>query len=155
VGKVLDVLESTGMTDDTAVLYTSDNGFFHGEWQAFDKRFMHEPSIRVPLLIRYPRLVSPGSKGRKMVLNIDIAPTVLELAGLTVPDWMHGKSAVQLLKSDESGWRKDWLYEYFEYPGAHSVRKHRGVRTEKHKYIHYFEEPQEFELYDLEKDNIK
>lgn len=152
VGRVLTALQETAKLDQTAVLYTSDNGFFHGEWRAFDKRFMHEPSIRVPLLVRYPKLVKPGALCDRMVLNIDIAPTVLDLAGVSVPASMHGRSVVPLLKGDESKSRRDWLYEYFEFPGPHSVRKHRGVRTEKHKYIHYFEEPEEFELYDLEKD---
>ena len=152
VGRVLDALKEIGQVDDTAVLYTSDNGFFLGEWQAFDKRFMHEPSIRVPLLVRYPALVKPGSTCDKMVLNIDLAPTVLDLAGLPTPKWMHGRSALPLLKGASPQWRTDWLYEYFEFPGPHSVRKHRGIRTERYKLIHYYEEPEEFELYDLAKD---
>lgn len=162
VGRVLETLKETGRLDDTAVLYTSDNGFFMGEWQAFDKRFMHEPSIHVPLLIRYPKLIKPGSTTDKMALNVDIAPTVLDLAGAKVPKEMHGKSVVPLLKGEllkgepgasaPGGWRRDWLYEYFEFPGPHSVRQHRGIRTERYKYIHYFEKPEEFELYDLQKD---
>jgi arylsulfatase A-like enzyme len=152
VGKVLDALKETGQENDTAVLYTSDNGFFAGEWQAFDKRFMHEPSIRVPLLLRYPKQVKPGSVCDRMVLNVDIAPTLLDLAGALVPKEMHGRSVVPLLKGPKAEWRKDWLYEYYEYPGPHSVKKNRGVRTERYKYIHYYEEPQEYELYDLDKD---
>jgi arylsulfatase A-like enzyme len=152
VGKLLDVLKEQKQLDETAILYTSDNGFFAGEWQAFDKRFMHEPSIRVPLLVRYPKLVKAGSVSDAMVLNVDIAPTLLDLAGVAVPREMHGRSWVPLLKGDEKGWRKDWLYEYYEYPGPHSVRKHRGVRSERYKYIHYFEKPEEFELYDLKED---
>jgi arylsulfatase A-like enzyme len=152
VGKVLDTLKEIGKLDSTAIFYTSDNGFFAGEWQAFDKRFMHEPSIRVPMLVRYPKLVKAGSVCDQMILNVDIAPTALDLAGVKVPSSMHGHSFVPLLKGDESNWRKDWLYEYFEYPGPHSVRKHRGIRTERYKLIHYYEDPQEFELYDLEKD---
>jgi arylsulfatase A-like enzyme len=152
VGKVFEALTDTKMLDNTAIMFTSDNGFFMGEWQAFDKRFMHEPSIRVPMLIRYPKLAKGGSVCDRMVLNVDIAPTLLDLAGVKVPKEMHGRSMVPLLKGDEKDWRKDWLYEYFEYPGPHSVKKHRGVRTEQYKYIHYYEEPQEYELYDLEKD---
>jgi arylsulfatase A-like enzyme len=152
VGKVFEALTDTKMLDDTAMMFTSDNGFFMGEWQAFDKRFMHEPSIRVPMLIRYPKLAKPGSVCDKMVLNLDIAPTLLDLAGVKVPKEMQGRSMVPLLKGDEKDWRKDWLYEYYEYPGPHSVKKHRGVRTERYKYIHYYEEPQEYELYDLQKD---
>ncbi len=153
VGRVLETLKQLNQLDATAIFYTSDNGFFLGEWQAFDKRFMHEPSIRVPLLVRYPKLVKPGSLCDRMVLNLDIAPTVLDLAGVAVPRHLHGRSAVPLLKGESpADWRKDWLYEYFEFPGPHSVRMNRGVRTERYKYIHYFEEPQEFELYDLQND---
>jgi arylsulfatase A-like enzyme len=149
VGRVLDTLEQTGALDRTAVLFTSDNGFFHGEWRLFDKRLMHEPSIRVPLLVRYPPLVEAGGTCDAMVLNVDLAPTVLDLAGLDVPETMHGRSAVPLLRGESPPWRNDWLYEYYEYPGPHSVRKHRGIRTERYKLIHYYEEPQEYELYDL------
>lgn len=153
VGKVLDALKETRLLDRTAIFYTSDNGFFLGEWQAFDKRFMHEPSIRVPLLVRYPPLVRAGSTCEKMVLNLDIAPTILELAGLEVPKHMQGRSLVPLLRGQEpKDWRNAWLYEYYEYPGPHSVRKHRGIRTERYKLIHYYETPEEFELYDLQND---
>jgi len=153
VGRVYDALKRVQQIDETAILYTSDNGFFHGEWRAFDKRFMHEPSIRVPLLIRYPKLIKPATTDDRMVLNIDIAPTVLDLAGVKIPDHMHGRSMVPLLSGDKNAsWRDAWLYEYFEFPAVHSVRKHRGVRTDRWKYIHYFAEPQEFELYDLQAD---
>ena len=152
LGRVFEVLQSKGIMDDTAILYTSDNGFFAGEWHAFDKRFMHEPSIRVPLLIRYPRQVKARQTRRQMILNTDIAPTVLDLAGIAVPKWMHGMSLVPVLQSKSADWRKDWLYEYYEFPGPHQVRKHRGIRTERYKLIHYYEAPEEFELYDLKKD---
>jgi arylsulfatase A-like enzyme len=152
VGKVLDALKKNGQLDSTFVLYTSDNGFFHGEWGRYDKRLMHEPSIRVPMLVRYPKLVRPGSICDKMVLNIDIAPTILELAGVELPKSMHGRSMVPLLQNPQAVWRTDWLYEYFEFPGPHSVRPNRGIRTERYKLIHYFTDPEEFELYDLEKD---
>lgn len=160
VGKVLNALRDLGKLDDTAVVYTSDNGFFLGEWQRFDKRFMHEPSIRVPLLIRYPKMTVPGIKIEQMVLNIDIAPTLLDLAGVKPPA-MHGRSIVPLLRAkagESPTWRKDWLYEYFEFPDpSHNVRKHRGVRTERYKLIHYYAPPfptdrEEFELYDLQAD---
>jgi arylsulfatase A-like enzyme len=152
VGKVFGALKETNKLDDTFMMYTSDNGFFAGEWRAFDKRFMHEPSIRVPMLVRYPRAAKAGSLCDRMVLNVDIAPTLLDVAGVPVPKEMHGRSMVPLLKDPKAEGRKDWLYEYYEYPGPHSVRKNRGVRTERYKYIHYYEEPQEYELYDLEKD---
>jgi len=153
VGKVLTTLQEIRALDKTAIFYTSDNGFFLGEWQAFDKRFMHEPSIRVPLLVRYPPLIQAGSFCDKMVLNLDIAPTVLELAGVAVPKYMQGRSLVPFFRGETpQNWRTDWLYEYYEYPGPHSVRKHRGIRTERYKFIHYYESPEEFELYDLQND---
>jgi arylsulfatase A-like enzyme len=153
VGQILDVLTRTGKLDETAVVFTADHGFFLGEWHSFDKRLMHEPSIRIPLFIRYPKLIKPGSFSERMVLNLDIPPTVLELAGVNAPGWMQGHSVVPLLHGNESGWRKDWLYEYYEYPGPHMVAKNRGVRTERYKLIEYYEEePKEFELYDLEND---
>jgi arylsulfatase A-like enzyme len=87
-----------------------------------------------------------------MVLNLDIAPTLLQLAGAAAPKTMHGRSMVPLLTDPAADWRPDWLYEYYEYPGPHSVRKNRGIRTERYKLIHYYEAPEEFELYDLEQD---
>ncbi len=153
VGKVFQALTGLGQLDDTVILFTSDHGFFLGEWRMYDKRFMHEPSIRIPMLIRYPRMVHPGSTSREMALITDVAPTFLDLAGINVPPWMQGQSLVPLLKGEESTpWRKDWLYEYYEYPGPHNVRKNRGVRTERYKFIHYYEAPEEFELYDLQED---
>jgi arylsulfatase A-like enzyme len=153
LGKVFQALSEMGQFDDTVTMFSSDHGFFLGEWRMYDKRLMHEPSIRTPMLIRYPRLIQAGSSARQMVLNTDIAPTLLELAGLKIPSWIQGESLVPLLKGEEpKSWRKDWLYEYYEYPGPHNVRKNRGVRTEQFKLIHYYEAPQEFELYDLKED---
>ena len=113
---------------------------------------MHEPSIRTPTMIRYPKAFRAGTKVDQMVLNLDFAPTLLELAGVDAPRAMQGKSLVTLAQGKESDWRADWLYEYFGYPGAEQVRPHRGVRTPRYKYIHYFLAPEEFELYDLQAD---
>ena len=153
LGQILDVLARTGKLDDTAILFTADHGFFLGEWHSFDKRLMHEPSIRIPLFIRYPKLIKMGSVNDRMVLNLDVAPTVLELAGVKVPDGMQGRSVLPLINGNAPGWRKDWFYEYYEYPGPHNVPKNRGIRTERYKLIEYYEEnPKEYELYDLEND---
>lgn len=153
VGKVFDALSETGQLDDTAILFTSDHGFFLGEWRMYDKCLMHEPSIRTPMLIRYPRLVKAGSAATPMILNLDIAPTFLELAGVPIPAWVQGRSMVPFLRGEEpKNWRQEWLYEYYEYPGEMMVRKNRGIRTERYKFIHYYEAPEEFELYDLAKD---
>jgi arylsulfatase A-like enzyme len=159
LGRIIDFLEHSRQLDDTAVIVTSDHGFFLGEWRMYDKRLMHEPSIRVPLMVRYPALVKSASTCDHAALNVDIAPTLLELAGLRAPASMHGRSLVPLLKGESpEDWRQDWLYEYYEYPQWEHVRPHRGVRTERHKLIHYYklaafpDEPEEFELYDLQKD---
>ncbi len=152
VGRVLDTLAERDLEEKTVVIYSGDNGFFIGEHHFFDKRFMYEEAIRVPLLIKYPERVRPGVIIPQMALNVDIAPTILDLAGVPIPDWMDGMSLKPHLEGDETDWRRDFLYEYYEYPGAHSGRMNRGIRTDRWKYIHYFEEPQEFELYDIQRD---
>jgi arylsulfatase A-like enzyme len=152
VGRVLDFLDAEGLADDTIVVYTSDNGFFLGEHGLFDKRLMYEPSIRVPLLVRYPARVAARVDREHLVLNVDVAPTLLELAGVPVPPWMHGRSLVPLLEGAAPPWRDAFLYEYYEYPAEHCVRKNRGVRTDRWKLIHFWEQPEEWELYDLRAD---
>jgi arylsulfatase A-like enzyme len=157
IGRVLATLEGLKQLDNTVVMHTSDNGFFLGEWQRFDKRFMHEPSIRVPLLVRYPKLAKPGTSCDKMVINVDYAPTVLDLAGVKESPRMHGRSFKQLLTGDHTNWRTEWYYEYHEYPDvSHNVQKMRGIRSETHKLIHYYAPPDRFgeayELYDLKND---
>jgi arylsulfatase A-like enzyme len=153
VGRVLDYLDTEGLAEDTLVIYTSDNGFFLGEHGLFDKRLMYEPSIRVPLLMRYAARVRPGQvDSTHLVLNVDVAPTVLELAGVPVPRWMHGRSLAPLLLGEAPPWRDAFLYEYYEYPAEHCVRKNRGVRTDRWKLIHFWEQPEECELYDLTSD---
>jgi arylsulfatase A-like enzyme len=153
VGRVLRQLEADGIDDNTIVMYTSDNGFFLGEHGLFDKRLMYEPSIRVPMLVRYPaRVRARQVDNTHMTLNIDVAPTLLELAGIEVPSWMHGRSFAPLLMGQSTQWRDDFLYEYYEYPAEHCVRKNRGVRTSRWKLIHFWEQPEEWELYDLRSD---
>ena len=153
VGRVMDVMEKQGTLDDTAILLSSDHGFFLGEWRMYDKRFMYEPSIRVPMTIRYPKMVRPGSSTEKMALNLDIAPTMLELAGVQIPAEMQGKSLVPFLRGkDPANWRTEWLYEYYEYPEAEHVLPHRGIRTDRYKFIHYYLAPEAFEMYDLQND---
>jgi arylsulfatase A-like enzyme len=160
VGAVLTELERQNKLDQTAVLLSSDHGFFLGEHHFYDKRLMYEPSIRVPLMIRYPNRVPAGETSDLMVLNLDLAPTMLDLAGVPVPSDMQGKSVMPLAEGKRTPqWRKDWLYEYYEYPGFENVRPCRGVRTERYKFVHFFLDPEEFELYDLqtdpdEKDNL-
>lgn len=153
LGRLLGVLEETHKLDDTAVMHTSDHGYFLGEWHCIDKRLMHEPSIRIPLNIRYPKLFKPGTVIDQMILNIDIAPTVLDMAGLQIPPKMQGRSIVPLTRGEVPGWRKDWLYSFYDYPSVNGVPKNHGVRTERYKFIEYYEQtPKEYELYDLQED---
>jgi len=153
LGRLMSVLEQSHLLDDTVVMNTSDHGYFLGEWHFIDKRFMHEPAIRIPLNIRYPKLIKPGTVIDKMVLNIDIAPTVLDLAGVKVPSCIQGRSMVPLIRGNDAGWRQDWLYSFYEFPGPNMVPKNHGVRTERYKFIEYYEQqPREYELYDLQED---
>ncbi len=153
VGHVLDWLDQAGLAEDTIVLYTSDNGFFLGDHGLFDKRLMYEPSIKVPMLLRWPGGIEAGRvDADHFALNIDVAPTFLDLAATAVPDTMQGASWRPLLETDKPHWRDDFLYEYYEFPAAHCVRPHRGVRGTRWKYIQWYLEPQEEELYDLQAD---
>ena len=153
VGRLLEALDRARLADDTIIVYTSDNGFFLGEHGLFDKRLMYEPSIRVPLLIRYPARIPAGRVDRShLVLNVDVAPTLLELAGIPAPSWMHGRSLVPLLEGKDAPWRDAFLYEYYEYPAEHCARKNRGIRTDRWKLIHFWEQPEEWELYDVQAD---
>lgn len=152
IGQVLAVLEQQGVMDDTVIVWSSDHGFFLGEHRFYDKRLMYEPSIRIPLMIRYPRRIRAGTSSERMALNLDLAPTLLDLTHAAPQAHFQGRSLMQLVTDPGAPWRADWLYEYYEFPGNQQVRPCRGVRTERHKYIHYFTAPEEFELYDLATD---
>ena len=150
VGRVLDYLEAEGLMDNTLIVYTSDQGFYMGEHGWFDKRWMYEESFRTPLLVRLPG----GVKGEsmEMVQNIDYAPTFLELAGVDVPSDIHGCSFLPVLKGEEWEPNRDGVYyHYYEYPDEHAVKRHLGVRTERYKLIHFYEDGV-WELFDLEND---
>lgn len=151
IGRVLKHLEQQGLLENTMIVYTSDQGFYMGEHGWFDKRFMYEESFRTPLLVRLPG----GKRGKikEMVQNIDYGPTILELAGVKIPEDMHGKSFLPLLKGDKiKDWRKSLYYHFYEYTPEHAVKKHYGVRTERYKLIHFYNDIDCWELYDLKKD---
>lgn len=151
VGRVLDYLEENGLLENTIVVYTSDQGFYMGEHGWFDKRFMYEESFRTPLIIRYPN----GIRGNinNMVQNIDHASTFLELAGAEIPNDIQGDSYLPLLKGENiEDWRNSIYYHYYEYPAEHMVKKHYGIRTDRYKLIHFYDDIDEWELYDLEND---
>lgn len=140
VGRVLDYLDSHGLTDNTIIVYTSDQGFYMGEHGWFDKRFMYEESLRTPLLIAYPGHIQPGTVCSKLVQNIDYAPTFLDLAGIGKPKELPGRSLTPLFKAGDKvkGWRNSIYYHYYDYPTYHMVRKHDGVRTDRYKLIHFY-----------------
>ena len=153
VGRVLDYLEESGLADNTIVIYTSDQGFYLGEHGWFDKRFMYEESLQMPLLVRYPKEIKAGSVNKDIVMNLDFAETFLDYAGARVPEDMQGVSMRPLLQGrTPSDWRKSMYYHYYEYPAVHSVKRHYGVRTERYKLIHFYNDIDEWELYDLKSD---
>ncbi len=152
VGRLLDYLDESGLAQNTIVIYTSDQGFYLGDHGWFDKRFMYEESLRSPLLVRWPGHVKPGSVCDEIVLNLDFAETFLDAADEPTPDDMQGRSLVPILEGKTpADWRRAMYYRYYEFPGAHSVRKHYGVRTDRHKLI-FYHELGEWELFDLQKD---
>ncbi len=166
VGRILDYIEADGLTSDTIVVYTSDQGFFLGDHGWFDKRFMYEESLAMPFLMQYPPEIPPGTVCTDMVLNVDFAPTFLELAGLPVPVDMQGHSVRPLLSGrTPENWQTSMYYRYWMHrDGAHNVRAHYGVRTLQHKLIYFYNDPlgqpgamgpidpPEWELYDLDTD---
>jgi len=153
VGRVLDYLDESGLAENTVVIYTSDQGFFLGDHGWFDKRFMYEESLRMPLVVRYPKRIEAGSVSDKIVSNLDFAPTFLELAGAEIPTEMQGHSLKNLLlDEDVKEWRKSLYYHYYEYPAVHMAKRHYGVRTEQYKLLHFYYDIDAWELYDLEKD---
>jgi arylsulfatase A-like enzyme len=159
LGRVLKYLDDSGLADDTVVIYSSDQGFYLGEHGWFDKRWIYEESLRTPLIVRWPGVVQPGSTNDAIVSNVDFAETFLDVAGVDVPDDMQGRSLVPLLQGrTPDDWRKTFYYHYYEYPGAHSVRRHYGVADGRYKLIHFYPNPwdnspiDQWEMYDLQSD---
>ncbi len=153
VGAVLDTLDELGLADNTIVVYTSDQGFFLGEHGWYDKRYMYEESLRMPLIVRYPPAIKPGSIEDRIVLNLDYAQTFLDYAGIAAPGDMQGRSLRPLLESEPVAlWRRSMYYHFYEYPGWHYVKRHYGVRTDRFKLIRYYHDIEAWEMYDLETD---
>jgi len=151
VGRVLDYLDQTGLAKNTIVIYSADNGWYLGDLGLYDKRFMYEPGLRVPLLARGPGIPA-GRAPAELVANIDLAPTFLDLAGLPIPASMQGRSLVPLLRGPApADWRTSVYYRYYHDPGHHHTAAHLGVRTITHKLIHYWKKDA-YELFDLTRD---
>jgi arylsulfatase A-like enzyme len=151
VGKVLDYLDQTGLAKNTIVIYSSDNGWYLGDLGLYDKRFMYEPGLKVPLLARGPG-IKAGQVPTQFVSNLDLAPTFLDLAGLPIPASMQGRSLAPVLRGEApKDWRTSIYYRYYHDPGHHNTVAHLGVRTATHKLIHYWKQDA-YELFDLTKD---
>lgn len=151
IGRVLDYLEMNNLEDNTIVIYLSDQGFYMGEHGWFDKRFMYEESFRTPMIVKYPGVLEPESHIQANIVNADIAPTLLELAGIKKPADMQGKSFATVLKTPSKNHREDVYYHYFE-NGEHAVSPHFGVKNNRYKLIRFYKRVDAWELFDLEAD---
>lgn len=153
IGRVLDYLEESGLAENTIVIYSSDQGFYLGDHGWYDKRWMYEESLRMPLLIRWPGVTEAGERIDQMVQNLDFAQTILDMAESPIPGDMQGRSLVPLLKNPEEvkSWREYIYYHYYAYPDWHMVRQHYGIRTDRYKLIHYYT-IDEWEFFDLKDD---
>jgi arylsulfatase A-like enzyme len=151
VGRVLKYVDDKGLASNTIIVYVSDQGVYLGEHGLYDKRFMYEESFRTPMLIRYPKVIPQHQLIDAHVLNLDLAPTLLDLAGIPVPEDMQGESMKTLLqKGNVNGWRKDLYYHYYE--KSFGATAHYGIRTERYKLIHFYDPIDSWELYDLQTD---
>jgi len=151
VGRLMDYLKQNGLEENTIIIYTSDQGFYLGEHGWFDKRWMYEESFRTPLIVKWPGVTNKKSTSHQMVMNLDFAETILDMAGVKIPADMQGKSFAPVLKGKQKGNFRDAVYYHFYENVEHKVAKQIGVRTERYKLI-WFYENNEWELYDLEKD---
>lgn len=155
IGRVMEYLEEIGELDNTVIVYTSDQGFFLGEHGWFDKRFMYEECLRMPFVIRYPKMIKAGSTSKAICMNVDFGPTFLDLAGIEVPSEMQGLSFRKVLEKKgriPAGWREAAYYHYYEYPAEHSVKRHYGIRTSDCKLIHFYNDIDQWEMYDMKAD---
>jgi arylsulfatase A-like enzyme len=153
IGRVVKYLEDNGLADNTIIMITSDQGFYLGEHGFFDKRFIYEPSVKMPLIIRYPGHIKPGSVNKDIVTNIDFAPTLLDLAGIKTDHKMQGSNFAPLLSGKTPGnWQKAMYYHYYEFPYWHHVQPHYGIRTDRYTLAHFYYNVDIWELYDNQKD---
>jgi len=155
VGEILSALKETGQLDNTLIVFTSDNGYFYGEHGlSVERRLAYEESIRMPLLVRYPRMIKAGTAPDEIALNIDLAPTLLSVAGASAPGDMQGRSLAPLLKGEKVKWRDSFLIEYYSdrvFPRMERMG-YKAARNGRWKYIHYLELEGMDELYDLKTD---
>jgi arylsulfatase A-like enzyme len=165
VGAILEYLDESGLAENTIVIYTSDQGFFLGDHGWYDKRFIYDHSLRMPFLMRYPREITPGTVRDEILTNLDFAPTLLDYAGVSIPEEMQGVSGRAMLHGEPpADWQTSFYYRYWDH-GGHNVCAHYGVRTRTHKLIYFYtpkrtlrgevtepDIPPYWELFDLDKD---
>lgn len=152
IGQLRQALEETGQLDNTLIIFTSDNGYFHGDHGLGDKRAAYEESLRIPMVVRYPKWIKPGTRIAADVLNVDVAPTMLEIAGAAAPPEMKGKSLVALFQNKAKKVRDDFYAEYFQEQNFARIPTWHAVRTPQWKLIEYKDKPEWAELYDLKAD---
>lgn len=153
IGRVLDYLDANGLTDNTMIVLTSDQGFYLGDHGFFDKRFIYEESLRMPFMVKYPKTIKAGSVNTDVLTNIDFAPTLLETAGIRTKQEMHGESfAAVLAGKDLRNHRQSMYYHYYEFPFWHHVQPHYGIRTDRYTLAHFYYNIDQWELYDMETD---
>ena len=149
IGRTLDYLDKHNLAKNTLVIYVSDQGFYMGEHGWFDKRFMYEESFRTPMVMRYPGVIKPGSVSNDFVMNLDLGPTILDAAGVAIPDSMQGQTMLPVFNNN---FKRDAMYYHYYEKGEHNVSPHFGVRTERYKLIRFYDKVNSWELYDLKKD---
>ncbi|MEM6379255.1 MAG: sulfatase/phosphatase domain-containing protein, partial [Bacteroidota bacterium] len=153
IGRVLDYLDEAGLADNTIIVYTSDQGFYLGEHGWYDKRFIYDESFKTPLMVRWPGVIEPGTVNDEMVQNLDFAPTFLQAAGIETPEDMQGESLIPILAGKMDDWsREEVYYHYYEYPAVHMVKRHYAIVTKEYKLVHFYDDVDEWELYDRKKD---
>ena len=153
IGRVLTYLKENNLEENTVIVVTSDQGFYLGDHGFFDKRFIYEESLRMPFMVKYPERIKAGSVNEDIITNIDFAPTLLELAGITTTQKMQGTSFVPVLEGNTpKDWQDAMYYHYYEFPFWHHVQPHYGIRTQKYTLAHFYYNIDVWELYDLEKD---
>lgn len=156
VGRVLDYLEANKLTENTIIVYTSDQGFYLGEHGWYDKRFVYDESFKTPLLIQWKGHIKPGTVSDAMVQNLDYAQTFLDAAGIKAPDDMQGESMIPLLEGKINAWKREAVYyHYYEYPAVHMVKRHYAIVTKEYKLIHFYHDVNEWELIDRRNDPLE
>ena len=153
IGRILDYLDANGMAENTMIVLTSDQGFYLGDHGFFDKRFIYEESLRMPFIVRYPKKIKAGSINEDVITNVDFAPTLLDVAGVTADENIQGRSFASVFTGGTpKDWKQAMYYHYYEFPFWHHVQPHYGIRTDRYTLAHFYYNIDKWELYDNDKD---